>query len=48
MRLATARFFHAFPNAQVSRKEGMSDDDMGLTMFILMSTKGQRCLIEAC
>lgn len=47
MRLATARFFHAFPNARVSQKEGMSDGDMELTMFILLSTKGHRCLIEA-
>lgn len=46
MRLATARFFHAFPNARASQKDGMSDEDMIPTMFVLMSTKGQRCLIE--
>lgn len=47
MRLATARFFHTFPNARVSRREGMSDEDMDFTMYVLLSTKGQRCLVEA-
>lgn len=47
MRLATARFFHAFPDARVSQREGMSDEDMDPTMFLTLSTKGKRCLVEA-
>ncbi|KAJ6788177.1 hypothetical protein PWT90_05183 [Aphanocladium album] len=46
LRMATARFFLAFPNARVSTREGMSDDDMIQTSYFIMSPKGHRCLIE--
>ncbi|KAF3769546.1 putative benzoate 4-monooxygenase cytochrome P450 [Cryphonectria parasitica EP155] len=48
MRLATCRFFHAFPEAKVSQREGMSDADMDASFYVLLSPKGRRCLIEAC
>ncbi|OAQ70277.1 cytochrome P450 [Pochonia chlamydosporia 170] len=47
LRLATARFFQEFPTAYVSKREGMSDEDMAETIYFLMSPKGKRCLIEA-
>ncbi|PHH62836.1 hypothetical protein CDD81_6636 [Ophiocordyceps australis] len=46
LRLATARFFLAYPNAKVSDREGMSDRDMDPTVFFLFSPSGRRCLIE--
>jgi len=46
LRLATARFFRAFPEARVSKKEGMSDDDMAEKIYLLLSPKGKRCLVE--
>ncbi|KAK7750180.1 hypothetical protein SLS62_007931 [Diatrype stigma] len=46
LRLATALFWRTFPNAVVSTKEGMSDEDMEQNLFFLMSPKGHRCLIE--
>ncbi|KAJ4396222.1 hypothetical protein N0V93_000441 [Gnomoniopsis smithogilvyi] len=46
MRLATARFFRAFPQAKVSNREGMCDDDMEQTLFFLGPPKGKRCLVE--
>ncbi|PFH60288.1 hypothetical protein XA68_11171 [Ophiocordyceps unilateralis] len=47
LRMATARFFLAFPDARVSSLEGMSDDDMGEQNYFVMAPQGQRCLIEA-
>lgn len=47
LRLATARFFTRFPNSEVSRLEGFTDDDMQEKMFFLTAPKGQRCLIDA-
>ncbi|KAI1073419.1 cytochrome P450 [Whalleya microplaca] len=46
LRLATARFFLAYPSARVSEKEGMSDSDMKPDLYFLLSPSGHRCLIE--
>ncbi|KAF5649033.1 phenol 2-monooxygenase [Fusarium sp. NRRL 52700] len=46
LRSATARFFHAFPNARVSNIEGMSEEDMELRAYFLLTPKGGRCLIQ--
>jgi cytochrome P450 len=46
LRLATARFFRAFPNSTVSSLEGMSDDDMVPEVYFLLKPKGGRCLIH--
>ena len=48
LRLAAALFFRTFPEAKVSRLEGMSDKDMEEMIYFLMSPKGRRCLIESC
>ncbi|KAF7713435.1 Cytochrome P450 monooxygenase [Penicillium ucsense] len=47
MRLGTALFFRKFPSAQVSAREGMSENDMDMEAFFLMAPRGHRCLIEA-
>lgn len=47
IRLGVVRFFSEFPNAKISTREGMSDDDMEQVVFFLMSPKGKRCLVEA-
>lgn len=47
LRLATALFFRRFPDARISKKEGMSSEDMLMKCFFLMTPKGHRCLIEA-
>ncbi|KJZ79610.1 hypothetical protein HIM_01079 [Hirsutella minnesotensis 3608] len=47
MRFAVARFFLEFPDARVSSREGMSDDDMCETNYFVMSPKGKRCLVES-
>ncbi|OAA77185.1 Cytochrome P450 [Akanthomyces lecanii RCEF 1005] len=46
LRMGTARFFLTFPNARVSTREGMSDEDMIESSYFIMSPKGHRCLIE--
>ncbi|OJJ03877.1 hypothetical protein ASPVEDRAFT_891036 [Aspergillus versicolor CBS 583.65] len=46
LRLATAYFFRAFPNATVSALENMSDVDMDPVIHFLMSPRGKRCLIQ--
>ncbi|CVL06816.1 related to benzoate 4-monooxygenase cytochrome P450 [Fusarium mangiferae] len=46
LRLATTRFFRAFPNAKVSSMEGMSEKDMELRAYFLLTPKGGRCLIQ--
>lgn len=46
LRLATARFFLAFPNATISELEGMSDEDMQQMMYFLQAPKGKRCLVK--
>ncbi|KAF5978572.1 phenol 2-monooxygenase [Fusarium coicis] len=46
LRLATARFFRAFPDAKVSSIEGMSEEEMELRAYFLLSPKGGRCLIQ--
>ncbi|KAI4602803.1 hypothetical protein KJ359_008022 [Pestalotiopsis sp. 9143b] len=48
LRLATARFFTTFPNAQVSTLEGFGDEEMNPKMFFLLTPSKHRCLIEAC
>lgn len=47
LRLATARFFLAYPKASVSAAEGMGAEDMSHVSYFLMSPKGKRCLVEA-
>ncbi|PFH57844.1 hypothetical protein XA68_14482 [Ophiocordyceps unilateralis] len=47
LRLATARFFLAFPEAHVSSLEGMSDDDMKPRIHFLLTPSGGRCLVQA-
>jgi len=44
--LGTALFFKTFPNAKVSIKEGMCDEDMQVKAYLLVSPKSRRCLIE--
>ncbi|KAI3394048.1 hypothetical protein diail_3267 [Diaporthe ilicicola] len=46
LRLAVARFFVEFPEAEVSSREGMCDDDMEPKIFFMMAPKNKRCLIE--
>ncbi|KAI0394130.1 cytochrome P450 [Xylariaceae sp. FL0594] len=46
LRLAVARFFKAFPNARVSTREGMCDDDMTPGLYFLAGPQGHRCLVE--
>ncbi|QGI68497.1 related to benzoate 4-monooxygenase cytochrome P450 [Fusarium fujikuroi] len=46
LRLASARFFRAFPNAKVSCIEGMSEEDMELRAYFLLTPKRGRCLIQ--
>lgn len=46
LRLITTRFFKAFPNAEISTQEGMSDKDMEPALHFLMVPSGHRCLIE--
>ncbi|KAK7906506.1 cytochrome P450 [Apiospora marii] len=46
IRLAAARFFHRFPNVEISNLEGMSDDDMEAQWHFVLTPKGKRCLIE--
>ncbi|KAJ6438138.1 cytochrome P450 [Purpureocillium lavendulum] len=47
LRLATARFFLTFPDAQMSSLEGMSDRDMEPKIHFLAAPSGGRCLIQA-
>ncbi|KAI0551327.1 cytochrome P450 [Xylaria curta] len=46
LRLGVARFFKTFPNARVSTREGMSDDDMTPKSYFLATPQGHRCLME--
>jgi cytochrome P450 len=47
LRLATARFFLAFPDATMSAKEGFrAEDDMRQMIYFLMGPKGKRCLVD--
>ena len=47
LRIATAKFFRAYPDAQVSTLNGFSDDDMEQVVYFLMYPKNKRCLIQA-
>jgi hypothetical protein len=47
LRLATAMFFRAFPDANITELEGMSDEDMQPKLYFLLSPKGKRCLVQA-
>ncbi len=46
LRLAVAMFFRRFPNATTSSVEGMSDADMDMQIFLAMSPRGNRCLVQ--
>ncbi|KAJ6437577.1 hypothetical protein O9K51_09783 [Purpureocillium lavendulum] len=46
LRLATARFFLAFPEVRMSSLEGMCDDDMEPVVQLFLTPKGKRCLLE--
>ncbi|KAK7947105.1 Cytochrome P450 monooxygenase azaI [Apiospora aurea] len=46
IRLAAARFFHRFPDVEISSLEGMSDDDMEAQWYFVLTPKGKRCLIQ--
>ncbi|CAI7594756.1 unnamed protein product [Penicillium crustosum] len=46
LRLATALFFRALPNARPSTKEGMTASEMEMQSFFLMAPQGHRCIIE--
>ncbi|KAI0466042.1 cytochrome P450 [Xylaria cf. heliscus] len=46
LRLGVARFFKAFPNARLSTREGMSEEEMAPKLFFLSSPQGHRCLME--
>jgi cytochrome P450 len=46
LRMATALFFRALPDARPSKKEGMSESDMIMESYFLMAPQGHRCLIE--
>jgi cytochrome P450 len=46
LRLATARFFLAFPEVCMSPLEGMCDDDMEPLIQLFLNPKGKRCLLE--
>ncbi|KGO76743.1 Cytochrome P450, E-class, group I [Penicillium italicum] len=46
LRLATALFFRALPNARPSTKQGMTANDMEMLSFFLMAPQGHRCIIE--
>ncbi|KAH8703985.1 putative cytochrome P450 [Talaromyces proteolyticus] len=45
--LGATLFFRTFPNAKVSIREGMCDEDMVMNMYLLVSPVARRCLIEA-
>lgn len=47
LRVATAGFFRAYPNAKVSTLEDFSDEDMEQVVYFLMYPKNNRCLIQA-
>ncbi|KAJ6098162.1 hypothetical protein N7499_002536 [Penicillium canescens] len=46
LRMATALFFRALPDARPSKKEGMLESDMIMESYFLMAPQGHRCLIE--
>src|SRR3546814_192142 len=47
LRLATARFFLAFPDVTVAAVDGMSDEDMEQVIHFLLAPKGRRCLVHS-
>ncbi|KAH7355496.1 cytochrome protein [Pyrenochaeta sp. MPI-SDFR-AT-0127] len=46
LRLATTKFFRAFPNARLSTLGNFCDDDMEQVIYFLMYPKSKRCLIQ--
>ncbi|KAI0198135.1 cytochrome P450 [Astrocystis sublimbata] len=46
LRLGVAQFFKTFPNARMSTKEGMSEQDMNPILFFLLTPQGHRCLMD--
>lgn len=47
LRLGTAHFFRAFPQAKMSSLEKVGDSDMDQMCYFIMSPQGKRCLMEA-
>ncbi|KAF1942105.1 cytochrome protein [Clathrospora elynae] len=47
LRIATAKFFRAYPNAKLSTLDGFCDEDMEQIIFFLIYPKNKRCLIQA-
>jgi len=46
LRIATTKFFLAYPNAKVSTLQGFTDEDMDQVIYFLMYPKNKRCLIQ--
>ncbi|KAL2204831.1 cytochrome protein [Sarocladium strictum] len=46
LRLGIAHFFRAFPSADISIRENMSDEDMKPLQYFLLTPKGHRCLVD--
>jgi len=46
LRIATAKFFLAYPNAKVSTLQGFTDEEMDQVIYFLMYPKNKRCLIQ--
>jgi hypothetical protein len=46
LRIATARFFRAFPQARLSTKDGFCESEMDQKIYFLMFPKNKRCLMQ--
>ncbi|KAK8092844.1 hypothetical protein PG999_014431 [Apiospora kogelbergensis] len=46
IRLAAARFFHRFPDVEMSTLEGMSDADMEPQWYFVLTPRAKRCLVQ--
>jgi hypothetical protein len=46
LRIATAQFFRAYPQAHPSKMDGFRDDEMTQKIYFLMFPKNKRCLME--
>ncbi len=47
LRCGAARFFRTFPEAKVSDVDGRTEDAMRPKIYLIVSPKGKKCLIEA-
>lgn len=45
LRLCTAAFFRAFPEAKISNLEGFHDRDMDPLLYFLAIPRGKKCMI---